>query len=91
MAVSHKDKLKIVALMRREVPGSPPTSKAPAWKMVSMLSNEEVWGEKMDPELVVGIDDVLEKEILGKVFEIAPDLTLEEIILLGKHGVLDEE
>jgi hypothetical protein len=91
MAVSHKDKLKIVALMRREVSTFPHTSKEPAWETVAKLSNPDAWGEPMDPELVVGIDDVLEKEILGKVFEIAPDLTLEEIILLGAHGVLDEE
>ena len=87
MAISRKDKRKIASLMQQEVKSSPPTSKAPAWEEVAKLSNPEAWRETMDPELVVGIDDVLEKEILGKVFEIAPDLTLEEIILLGAHGL----
>ena len=91
MAVSHKDKLKIVALMRREVSTSPPTSKVPAWKRVLNLSHEDLWGEPIEPEVIVEMDFVLGSRILQEVNEIAPDLTLEEIVVLGKYGVLDEE
>ena len=64
----------------------------PAWERVLNLSHEKLWAEQpIDPEVIVEMDFVLGSRILQEVNEIAPDLTLEEIVVLGKYGVLDEE
>ena len=91
MAVSHKDKLKIVALMRREVPGSPPTSKEPAWERVFDLMGDDEFALPPHAEEVGTYDDLLGNQLMSKVVDLSDDLTLWEIVELGKYGVLDEE
>jgi hypothetical protein len=91
MAVSHKDKLKIVALMRREVSTSPHTSKEPAWERVFDLMGDDEFALPPQAEEVGTYDDILGDELMSKVVDLSDDLTLWEIVQLGKLGVLDEE